>query len=237
MSFVRAAALLLVTMGVMSAVAAAPGAARIKGRAVGVRGPVVVRAGGETVKVEADGAFELPAAAGAALKLEVVSQPADRDCRVAPEQATVPPAGLEVTLTCRELGLAAKPMLPADKATVSPLVGKVVLVVTRPMREPPGGTFLLEAKDGESWVDTGLAATSQFDAATREWRFTVASRVFPANKVLRVTVTPTAGKDDKGEVLAKAPIRWTFTTGKNPLQARGEKGGCPVDEKKPEPCD
>ena len=237
---VRAIALSFVFIGVVGSAAAAPDAARIKGRATGVRGPVVVKAGGATVTVDADGTFELPAAVapGTPIDLGVVSQPADRECRLSPEHATVPAAGLEVTLACREAGLAARPMMPADKATISPLLGKVVLLLTRPMKEPPAGSFALEAKDGEAWVDTGLTATSQFDAASHEWRFAVSSRVFPANKVLRVTITPTAGKDDRGEALARAPIRWTFTTGKNPLQAKGDKGDCPVDEKKAEkPCD
>lgn len=237
---VRAMALSFAFIGVMTSATAAPATARIKGRATGVRGPVVVKVGGATLEVVADGAFELPGtvAPGAAVDLGVVSQPADRECRLTPEHATVPASGLEVTLACREVGLTARPMMPADKATISPLLGKVVLLLTRPMKEPPAGTFALEARDGDAWIDTGLTATSQFDAASHEWRFAVSSRVFPANKVLRVTITPTAGKDERGEALARAPIRWTFTTGKNPLQAKGDKGDCPVDEKKAEkPCD
>ncbi len=210
---------------------------RLAGEARGITGPVTLRLGdGTTQVVAADGPFTLGPALplGASWSVEVAAAPVDRDSTVSPPRGTVADRDVKLTLTCTAAALAAKPLLPAEGATnVSPLLGRVVLVLTRPMQEPPAGKLLLEARDGDAWVDTGLDAHAQYRPEGREWTFELESRLFPASRSLRVTVTPTAGKDVTGESLPHKPIRWTFATGKNPLEGKkGDeaKGGCPVEE-------
>jgi hypothetical protein len=228
--------------------APSPVGVRLHGQARGLRGPVTVKLrDGAAVEVAADGAFALPGtlAVGVTFELEVSSQPPGVECHLTPASGKASGREVRVSLECREAPLAARPLVPAERAAgVSPLLGRAVLVLTRPMAEPPAGTFLLEAKDGEAWIDTGLEAVGEYKPETREWRFTLAAHAFPPSKVLRVTIVPTAGKDAKGEPLAREPIRWTFTTGVNPLDAaRGKPdGGCVVggvDSKaaQPVPCD
>jgi hypothetical protein len=234
--------------------AAAAGAApvlagvRLHGQARGLHGPVTLKLkDGASVEVPADGAFALPGTltAGAAFELEVTAQPPGLECRVSPSSGKASGREVRLSLECHEAPLVARPVVPTDRAAgVSPLLGRVVLVLSRPMAEPPAGTFLLEARDGESWIDTGLEATPEFKSETREWRFTLSTRIFPASRQLRVTVVPTAGKDAKGDALPRDPIRWTFSTGVNPLDAARARpdGGCVVGGTgpkgpTPQPCD
>jgi len=124
----------------------------------------------------------------------------------------------------------AKVVLPADKANnVSPLLGKAVLVLSTPMAEPPKGKLTMLVHDGTAWVDSGIEARDAYDAATRQWTWTLASRAFPPNSLVRLELRPTGGRDSAGHELARAPIRWSFSTGANPLSARGTDGGCPVN--------
>ena len=125
----------------------------------------------------------------------------------------------------------AKPVLPADGAKkVSPLIGKVVLVLSEPMAEPPAGTFTLAVAEGREWVNTPLKAAAEYNPEKREWRWTLQSKLFPASRRVRVQIVPKAGKDLAGNPLAPKPIVWSFTTGANPLAKPAPEGlgGCPV---------
>ena len=207
----------------------------VRGRASGLHGSVALQLkGGAAITVATDGAFVLPTplVAGNTFTLEVTSAPVGFDCHVTPASGKVAGADVRVELRCAEAGLAARPVLPAEHAEgVSPLLGRVVLVVTHVMAQPPGGTFLLEARDGEAWTDTGLGAAAEYKPDSREWSFSLDSHLFPAKRILRVTIVPSAGKDANGKMLPRTPVRWTFTTGANPLDHASDdklKGGCPT---------
>lgn len=208
----------------------------VQGRAIGLRGPVTLQVkGGPATIVVGDGPFVLPVPLSQdnSLRIEILAAPAGLTCSVKSSTPFVAAANTEVLLRCAATVLAAKPMLPAENAAnVNPLLGKVVLVVTEMMAEAPTATFKLEARDGEKWIDTGLGATAEYKADTREWWFNLEARMFPPKRVLRVTIVPTSGKNATGKALPRTPVQWSFTTGVNPLVTGGEaklKGGCPVD--------